>query len=79
MSARTGEGDGELPSYAEHWRSQRPWWISETQEEDDELAIQRAHQIECDDPPPKYLECPKYPEVVHLGDSSDRNAVQANG
>jgi hypothetical protein len=74
MSARTGEGDAELPSYADHWRSQRPWWISETQEEDDELAIQRA-QMECDDPPPKYPDCPKYPEVVHLDEREGRTVV----
>jgi len=56
-SARTGEEDGELPSYAEHWRSRRPWWSPET-------ASEVEIEVECGDPPPKYPECPKYSESL---------------
>jgi nitrate reductase NapE component len=58
-SARTSADDGELPSYAEHWRSSRPWWTSDT------VSLT---ELECADPPPDYPECPKYPETAFAGE-----------
>jgi hypothetical protein len=54
-SARTTADDRELPTYAEHWRTSRPWWTVEMASET---------ELECADPPPEYPECPKYPEVA---------------
>jgi hypothetical protein len=58
-SARTTADDGDLPSYAEHWQSPRPWWTGD--------AVSLT-ELECADPPPDYPECPKYPETAFAGE-----------
>jgi|ERR1700761_3762430 len=58
-SARTTADDRELPSYADHWRSSRPWW---------EIDSVNQVDIEHGDPPPDYPDCPKYPDAVFTGE-----------
>jgi hypothetical protein len=73
-SARTTPDDRELPSYADHWRSSRPqpWWGME-------VVPPIEEDIEQDDPPPKYPECPKYPEAVFSGEGRQPEQEEGSG
>lgn len=58
-SSRTTEDDRELPSYNDHHKDAKPWWISTNPDD----------EIEGGDRPPEYQdpELPKYPELVFDG------------
>jgi hypothetical protein len=65
-SSRTTEEDRELPSYNDHHKDAKPWWISTNPDD----------EIEGGDRPPDYQdpELPKYPEVAFDG-GRRRNGV----